>query len=430
MASTRSRARLVSLAMLAAALLASLAAEPQSAAAASASNACDAVTLNPSSRTVRPGGQVLLEGEACAPSAPVRVELRKKRRWAKVAEGVADSAGRFSVCAKVRAPRGAKVARLRATSGGGTSGATAVRLARTGTSGCAGDGDADPPGYRPPPPEQGNPDCPLSTPGSTIGLTLPSSCTVVASDTVANPDPIPFWGKLDCASASRQQVLGSGGDSHVMGTGSSQGNGAYRRMTVIDGDDVWGERCEAGLNDNQSGPTVFYHEGQRRATFVSIRLPNSWDVNDPDWRTVMQMKQAQPYYDSHMASMFEIQVRSGSWNVISDWSEPLWTAPARTGGWTRFGFDIVYSQNPAVGSITVYVDLNGDGDASDSGERSPTIRRPTLRMEASGGSGYPVAPGGSIPSHLRAGVYENPSYSCPPPTGCYADYDNIQVVKA
>ncbi len=87
----------------------------------------------------------------------------------------------------------------------------------------------------------------------------------------------------------------------------------------------------------------------RLVTFISIRVANDLDVNDSDWRTVYQNKQAQPYDNPAMGSIFEMQVRSGDWAVISDWSEPLWTAPAEAGEWTRFAFDVVYSPDPSVG---------------------------------------------------------------------------------
>lgn len=276
--------------------------------------------------------------------------------------------------------------------------------------------------------------CPLAEPESLIGLSLPD-CSLIASDTSAASDPLPFWGKVDCEADTRHQRLIAGGDLHPTGAGAPQGDVAYRRLTAIDGDDAWGERCELGYNWNSAtdpgngltgpGPTVLYSEGQRRVTYASLRLPASADVNDPDWRVVLQMKQTQPYANNDHHSMFELQVRSGNWLVISDWND-LWTAPAHTDRWTRFAFDVVYSQNPAVGSIRVYVDLNDDGDVADAGERSPLFRRQTLiRETASGGA---VAPGQSVPSHLRAGIYQNENYSCPAPAGCHVDVDNVQVV--
>ncbi len=438
MATARATALLTALALVGGAVLlaisASTAASP--APASASASGCSGVSLSASSRTVRRGGRVLLKGEACGASyasagtARVQVRLRKNRKWTKVAKAVAAYDGSFSVCAKLKVPKRSRFARLRATGPGGASGKVTVRIAKKGGSGCrkgasGGSGDSADDSYVPPPPEQGNPQCPLSQPGSTIGMTLPAACTQLAADTASNPDPIPFWGRLDCASATRHQQLTAGGaDPHPTGSGAAQPDSAFRRMTVIDGDDVWGERCEAGLND-QGGPTALFHEGQRRVTFASIRLPASSPVGNPNWRTVLQMKQAQPYHNPNGASMFELQVRGGEWIVISDWTD-LWTTPAQQNTWTRFAFDIVYSQDPALGSVKVYVDLNGDGDAEDSNEQSPVIHRQTLRPEVAGGPS-PVPVGQSIPSHLRAGIYQNTNYSCP--SGCSADIDNIQVFR-
>jgi predicted ATPase len=58
------------------------------------------------------------------------------------------------------------------------------------------------------------------------------------------------------------------------------------------------------------------------------------------------------------------------------------------------------------------------------GEQSPTIHVATLMPEVAGGPS-PYAPGQGIPSHLRAGIYQDPNYSCP--TGCSVDIDNVQV---
>ncbi len=72
-------------------------------------------------------------------------------------------------------------------------------------------------------------------------------------------------------------------------------------------------------------------------------------------------------------------------------------------------------------------DLNGDGDFEDEGERSPRIETSTLAHET-GSLSNEIPPGASIPSHLRAGIYHNPSIPCPRPVGCSTELDNVQVV--
>ena len=103
----------------------------------------------------------------------------------------------------------------------------------------------------------------------------------------------------------------------------------------------------------------------------------------------------------------------------SFWTDK-WTFPAQQGVWTRFAFDVFYSQDPGRGWFQVSADRNSDGDFDDSGERSPVIRVPTLATENSTGA--------PIPSHLRTGLYHNSSIPCPGSSGCSVEVDNVQVV--
>ncbi len=263
-------------------------------------------------------------------------------------------------------------------------------------------------------------------------MTMPE-CRLVASDTASTPDPIPFWGFIACQNRSEVQQLGSGGDPYLTAIGASQGNSTYRRMTTFDGDNPsgWGERCELGKND-RSGPTAFYHEGQQRATFISLRLPSNFPLDADAWQTVMQMKQAQPSHDAGPGPpILFIGAFNGRWRVDGE-NGSFWSFPAQSGVWTRFAFDVYYSQDPDRGWLQVSADLNGDGDFDDPGERSPVIHAATLATEvaAPGSSADGLAPGAPIPSHLRAGIYHDPSIPCPPPSGCSVEVDNVQVLKS
>jgi len=267
-----------------------------------------------------------------------------------------------------------------------------------------------------------------------------SADSVVATDTAEVGDPRPFWGKVDCAEHSDpltpgHTIVESGGDTHPTATGEPQGNSSFRRLTVFDGDDVSGERCELGYND-QGGPTAFYHEGDHLLTYASLRLPETVPIDAEDWRVVLQMKQAQPYNNPGQASIFTMEVRDGRWEIGSDWKS-VWSTPASQNTWTRFIFDIVYSQDPTIGSIKIKVDLNDDGDYIDDvngdgqiDESSPVFRQRTLVTETEGDPEYTIEPGDAIPSHLRAGIYQNEVYSCPRSgPGCSVDVDNVQIVR-
>ncbi len=278
-----------------------------------------------------------------------------------------------------------------------------------------------------------NPDCSVASPGS-LAEVVPG-CRVLASDTASNPDPRRFWGNVECGTSlespdpSRQQDVAGGGDTHLTATGAPQGDSAYRRLTVLDGDDYWGERCELGKND-RSGPTAFYHEGQQRATFISLRLPSNFPLDADAWQTVMQMKQAQPSHDAGSGPpILFMGAFNGRWRVDGE-NGSFWSFPAQSGVWTRFAFDVYYSQDPDRGWLQVSADLNGDGDFDDPGERSPVIHAATLATEvaAPGSSADELAPGAPIPSHLRAGIYHDPSIPCSAPSGCSVEVDNVQVL--
>jgi hypothetical protein len=264
-------------------------------------------------------------------------------------------------------------------------------------------------------------------------------------DTASDPNKSNLWGdELACADASRITRPTSGGDTGPTASGASQGNSAYRATTVLDGDNYWGERCELAKNSwtdglaspqNQMGTFYDYHEGERRATYFSLRLPSGFPINVNTWQVVMQMKQAGPSNNSSGTPVLEMDAYGGRWRLrqslstgdASD-SRELWSTPAQTGSWTRFAYDVTYSSDPSIGSIKVNVDLNGDGDFGDAGEQSPTFHTYTLKKEIAGPDTL-LAVGQSIPSHLRMGLYHDSSVSCPGPSGCSVNIDNVEVAR-
>src|SRR3954468_3090127 len=235
---------------------------------------------------------------------------------------------------------------------------------------------------------------PIKAPECTLDLNELSltGCRRLKSDTAAAADPVSLWGRIDCADPSRQRLVTSGGDPHRTGDGSAQGNSSYRRLTVMDGDRVFGERCELGLNEYRSGfgrTFSLYREGEHRVTFLSMRLPTSFPLSTPDWQVVMQMKQTQQSDNGNGTPVLALEADANRWRLMHSTSVDasgdaveLWNAPAATGTWTRFAFDVVYSQHTGVGRIKVYADLKGDGDATDPGEQSPLLRTYTLKRES------------------------------------------------
>jgi hypothetical protein len=293
-----------------------------------------------------------------------------------------------------------------------------------------------------------------------------SNCTLIKSDTAsAADDPTNLWGRIDCVYSSQHWLMPTGGDAHTVGDGSSQGNTSARRITAYDNltnnkeYDRFGERCELGRNEHRAGftPETFnlYREGEHRITFVSFRLPSTYPLANTWWQAVMQMKQTAPT-DSDGSPAIALWASGGQWRLEQTTSNlpsntiDKWTTPAQQNVWTRFAFDITYSQDSTLGKIKVYVDLNGDGDALDTGEQSPQITNFTLMKEAPEATqpGTDDLPDGvSVPSHLRVGVYHAPDgfagqpapgpipcgwVAGPPPSnpgsnGCSVDVDNVQI---
>jgi hypothetical protein len=260
--------------------------------------------------------------------------------------------------------------------------------------------------------------------------------SLIFSDTGVAPDPTPLWGKVDCQNQSRAQQINTGGDTHLTALGSPQGDSAFRRLSVLDGDDVYGERCELGEDYRAEGPTVLYRQGKHRITMLSVRLPSTFPLNVYTWQVVMQMKQTFPAANSSGTPVLELDAYNGRWvlrqslsrGAVSD-SRELWSAPAQANFWTRFAFDVRYSDSKKHGYIRVGVDLNGDGDFADPGELSKGFHTYTLKTETSGGDGDGIKPGQAIPSHLRAGIYHDTAIPCRAPSGCQVDIDNVQVLR-
>jgi hypothetical protein len=259
-----------------------------------------------------------------------------------------------------------------------------------------------------------------------------ANCPVLAGDTGRLRDPLPLWGNVECATIERHHRVSRGGDPSPTGNGNPQGGGAYRRLAVRDGDEFSGERCELGRNSHLSSDHTFmlYREGEHRVTFLSLRLPRRFLLRRTRWQTVWQMKQAQPSANGGGGPMIEVQAYGRRFWLAND-HRVLWSTRARRQVWVRFAIDVRYSHDASKGTLKVYVDNDGDGDASDPDEESPLFRRSTLRTETEGGARDDgIAPGQPIPDHLRVGIYHDPSYRCEERRSCVIHIDNVQVLDA
>ena len=252
----------------------------------------------------------------------------------------------------------------------------------------------------------------------------------VFGDSGATEDAAAIWGKIDCASPTRHRRILIGGDPRPEPGDGIVGATAFRRLTVFDDDDVYGERCELGLNDWREGPTALYREGQRRITTVTLRLPKSFPLGAKRWQTVLQMKQAQPSAGGGGTPVIELFAFRGKWQLsvatnhnVRTWTR--WRGYARRGRWVRFVFDVRYSRHHKRGVVRLRADLNADGDFRDRKERAGPYHGTTLKRETGGGGADGIDRGSSIPSHLRVGIYHDPAIRCP--DGCSIDIDSVHV---
>jgi Polysaccharide lyase len=239
--------------------------------------------------------------------------------------------------------------------------------------------------------------------------------TLLRSDAAVNPDPIQRWNQVAAQNDSRHQQFSTGGPN---------GRG-FRRLTVQDGDDYWGERAELGYNSRlnglgaPSGTFFLYNEGERRVTDFWMRLPSSFPIDADTWQVVMQMKQTGPSSNSGGTPVLALEARQGRWVLTqSDTPGPggdtheVWSTPATVGTWTRISLDVTYSPDPSLGRIQITI-----GDVA-----SPTFTTYTQKYETEPGS-QGLNPGDAIPSHLRMGIYHNPSLP-----GTHVDFSDVSVL--
>ena len=245
---------------------------------------------------------------------------------------------------------------------------------------------------------------------------FPAVGSALFSDDGSVGDTRAVWGKIDCQRGSRVRVVGG-----------------HRTIRVLDGDDAVGERCEIGRNNWPASPVALYRSGERLITVVSLKLSKRFPLERGTWQSVMQMKQSQPSNNGGGTPVLSLHAFDGRWRLrrggVSEHVSQVWSTQATRGHWTRFAFDVTYSTDPSVGSVRVAADQNGDGDALDRGERSPQLHLATLVPEGPGDDSDGLADGDPIPSHLRLGVYHDPSYRCHG-YRCSIGVDNVGIYLA
>jgi len=242
----------------------------------------------------------------------------------------------------------------------------------------------------------------------------PPPGTLLRHDPTTDSDPTTLWTAIHAEDPSRQEQFDAGGPN----------GGPFRRMTVQDGDDYEGERAELGYNSrvNGLGPpegTFFlYNTGERRVTSFWMRLPADFPIDTPKWQVVTQMKQTGPAENSDGTPVLALEAREGRWVLTQSNSagssgntHELWSTPATLNTWTPVKLDVTYSPDPKNGEIQVTVGK----------VKSPTFTTYTQKYEIPPG-GEGLDPGQPIPSHLRMGIYHDPSLP-----GTSVDFADVRV---
>jgi hypothetical protein len=219
---------------------------------------------------------------------------------------------------------------------------------------------------------------------------------VVWRDDCSSANPLPLYGAFYGARTDGQT------DSYTTSLGqiapgrlSLQSAGGpedlpYRQLTVVPGDQSWGNRDALGYNDHNS-PVALWHEGQYRMLHTWIQLST---VNQTsDWRELFEIKQSQPY-PSGMSTddgvMFELQQRSGKLVFMSHWHD-LWSVPVTAGSWVPISVEGMWSADPAKGWLRFRIGNQVSGKFT-----GANLLRNTTD-------------GSTVPSYMEFGPYQNSS---------------------
>lgn len=283
---------------------------------------------------------------------------------------------------------------------------------------------------------------PAASPPAGVGVSratmLATGGTVLRNDTSAQADPRPgLWGEIAAVSAARHTHVTTGGDTRNRADNVAQGNTAFRRLTVQDGDDFYGERAALGRNEWQNGENTgsridgtfaLANEGDHKITFWSMRFPAGFPTSTFAWQQILEWKQTQPYAQQTDLNRsgppgvaLELQLYGNALRVSSMWVERWTTIVPPLGQWIRFAWDVKFSQYPNIGFMKFYVDVDNDGNFNDANEffewHGATLCYSSIAQNG-------MAAGDSIPNFLEIGPYRNASYT----GNSVVEIDNIQIV--
>jgi hypothetical protein len=196
------------------------------------------------------------------------------------------------------------------------------------------------------------------------------------------------WASESCADSSRVQEVSSP---------VAQGNQAYK-LTVQDGDNSYGERCELGQgNPGRTGFPLF-HDGDERWISFQVYLPDSYPIETPNWNVMFQIHQQ----GDGGCPPISLNVEDGQFKLYNSATPQYvlnttekWHAPAQRNRWAKFTMHIKNSTDDNTGFVELFGDLDGQG-------QKLLMPKTYMHTMTIGSDGAPMT------NHARIGIYRNP----------------------
>jgi hypothetical protein len=197
------------------------------------------------------------------------------------------------------------------------------------------------------------------------------------------------WASWSCADASRVQEVTSP---------ATQGRKAYE-LTVHDGDNSWGERCELGQGNPGRNGFPQFTSGDDVWMSFSVYLPDNYPINTHDWNVMFQIHQigdggCPPIALSVQDGEFKLFNSSRRTYVLN--TVEKWNGPAQRNRWTKFTIHLMNSPDDDKGFVELYSDLGGQGME----QVMPRTYMHTMTARSDGSA---------MINHARVGIYRNPA---------------------
>jgi hypothetical protein len=189
----------------------------------------------------------------------------------------------------------------------------------------------------------------------------------------------------------------------------AQGSKSYR-FAMHNGDRSYGERAELGQALPAAARYVdrrWFHAGQERWIAMQYYFPPKW-AHDDTWQTVFQIKPVTgggggPCMELSAGSdRLQFDGNTNKWGStyghLFDGNGPLpgGSYPLVRGHWIKITWHLVFSANPALGSVEIFGNL-----ADGKGMRTLSRRHSRETMKYLNRQMDPV--------HLRVGIYRDPA---------------------